>query len=261
MDKNAKQLKAAKERQEEAALNRVLCWIAGGAVLEFLLLLLNRYYSHYTVAQIELRVALGSAVKILAVAALACAAAGAFWWNNTRKNQKRGTLPGILTLFLAGVSISCFATWLFDTAGLRLMYLGVPCVIVLVIIYYLYQHEFFLVACVSALALLGTWVSSRGLGGAYAALTYVVVIVSALVVLAGALLCRKAQAGDGTVEFRGKKIRVFAKDANYALLYLSAAIALVVLAAAALGVMTVILRAVMVAWLLIMAVYYTMKLM
>ena len=137
MDKNAKQLKAAKERQEEAALNRVLCWIAGGAVLEFLLLLLNRYYSHYTVAQIELRVALGSAVKILAVAALACAAAGAFWWNNTRKNQKRGTLPGILTLFLAGVSISCFATWLFDTAGLRLMYLGVPCVIVLVMIYYL----------------------------------------------------------------------------------------------------------------------------
>ncbi|MEA4955579.1 MAG: hypothetical protein VB096_08745 [Pseudoflavonifractor sp.] len=261
MDKNAKQLKAVKERQEEAALNRVLCWIAGGAVLEFLLLLLNRYYNHYTVDQIELRVALGTAVKILAVAALACAAAGAFWWNSARKSQRRTTLPGILTLLLAGVSLSCFVVWLFDGLGLRLMYLAVPCAIVLVMIYYLYQHEFFLVACVSALALLGTWVSSKGLGGVYAALTYVVVMASALLVLGGAILCRKAQINGGAVEYQGNKIRIFSKDTNYALLYLSIAIALVVLVAAALGVATVILRAVAVAWLLIMAVYYTMKLM
>lgn len=261
MDKNAKQLKAAKASQEEAALNRVLCWIAGGAVLEFLLLLLNRYYSHYTVAQIELRVALGTAVKVLAVAALLCAAAGAFWWNSARKNQKGTGLPGFLTLFLAGASISCFSTWLFDAAGLRLMYLAVPCAVVLVMIYYLYQHEFFLVACGSALSLLGTWVSSRGLGGGYAALAYGVVILSALAVLAGAALCRRAQANGGAVEYRNKKIQVVAKDANYALLYLSFAISMVVLAGAALGASSVILRAVAVAWLLIMAVYYTMKLM
>lgn len=261
MDKNAKQLKVAKASQEEAALNRVLCWIVGGAVLEFLLLLLNRYYSHYTVAQIELRVALGTAVKVLAVVALACAAVGAFWWNRARKSNKRTGLLGLVTVFLAGVSIGCFATWFFDTAGLRLMYLAVPCVVVLAMVFYLYQHEFFLVACVSALALLGTWVSSRGLGGMYAALTYLVVILSALVVLAGALLCRKAQAGGGAVEYRGRKLQIFAKDANYTLLYLSEAIALVVLVASALGVVSVILRAVAVAWLLIMAVYYTVKMM
>ena len=116
-------------------------------------------------------------------------------------------------------------------------------------------------ACVSALALLGTWVSGKGLGGVYTALTYVVVMASVLLVLGGAILCRKAQANGGAVEYQGKKLRIFSKDTNYALLYLSVAIALVVLVAAALGVATVILRAVAVAWLLIMAVYYTMKLM
>ena len=72
MDKNAKQKKAAKARAEEEALNRILCWITGGVVLEFLLLLLSRYWTHYTVDQIDLRLALGTAVKILAVAGLCC---------------------------------------------------------------------------------------------------------------------------------------------------------------------------------------------
>ena len=88
MDKNEKELKAAKAKQDEAALNRVLFWIVGGALLEFLLLLLNRYYSSYTVAQIQLRVALGTAVKIMAVAALVCAVATAVWWRMARTNGK-----------------------------------------------------------------------------------------------------------------------------------------------------------------------------
>ena len=44
MDKNKKPTKAAREKAEEEALNHILCWVAGGTVLEFLLLLLNRYY-------------------------------------------------------------------------------------------------------------------------------------------------------------------------------------------------------------------------
>ena len=63
MDNNVKKKKAARAKAEEEALNRILSWIAGGSVLEFLLMLLNKYWNHYTAAQIELRVALGTAVK------------------------------------------------------------------------------------------------------------------------------------------------------------------------------------------------------
>ena len=94
MDKNAKQKKAAKAKAEEEALNRILCWVAGGAVLEFLLLLLSRYWSHYTVEQIDFRVALGTAVKILAVAALCCAAGAGYWWNSARKKGQRRNCTG-----------------------------------------------------------------------------------------------------------------------------------------------------------------------
>lgn len=261
MDKNAKQFREAKAKQEETALNRVLCWIAGGSVLEFLLLLLNRYYSHYTVEQIDLRVALGSAVKILAVAALVCAAAAGLWWNAARKSGRGSALPGLLTIFMAGVSVSCFCTWFMGSTGLRLMYIGVPVVIVLALIYYLYQREFFLVACLCVVGLLGIWVCSRALGGSYAYAAYLYLALAAVVTVGGALVCRRLQAGSGAMELKGKRMRILPKDANYALLYVTAIVTLLVLIAAVLAVPTMILFGVVAAWVLIMAVYYTVKLM
>lgn len=261
MDKNAKQKKAARVRAEEEALNRILCWVAGGAVLEFLLLLLTRYWIYYTGAQVNLRLALNTAVKILAVAGLACAGGAGYWWNNARKNGKGANLPGTLCLFMVGVSVTCFAAWFGSDAGLRLMGYVVPAAVVLALIYYLYQHEFFLLALQSVLALLGIWMCSKGLGGVRSLFCYGYVVVAALLLLAAAGLCRKAQGGQGKVELAGKERNLFSKDANYGLLYAGAVIALVTLIVAAIGISSVVLYAVEVAWLLVMAVYYTVKLM
>lgn len=261
MDKNAKQKKAARAKAEEEALNRILCWVAGGSVLEFLLLLLSRYWTHYTVAQIDLRIALGTAVKILAVAALCCAAGAGYWWLSARKSGKGTNLPGTLCLFMAGVSVTCFAAWIVSDIGLKLMSFAIPAVVVLALIYYLYQREFFLIACQSVLALLGIWLCGRGLGGRYSIICYAYVVGAAVLLLLAALLCRKAQGDRGEVELGGKSWGVFAKDANYALLYAGAIVALVTLIMAAIGIATLALYGVAVAWLLIMAVYYTVKLM
>lgn len=261
MDKNAKQKKADKVRAEEEALNRILCWVAGGAVLEFLLLLLSRYWIYYTGAQVNLRIALGSVVKILAVAGLACAAGGAYWWNSVRKGEKSAKLPGTLCVFMLGVSLSCFATWFGSDTGLRMMSYLVPAVVVLALIYYLYQREFFLISCQSCLALLGIWLCGRGLGGGKGIICYGYVAVAALLLLFTAFLCRKAQGEQGVVELGGKSWKCFSKDANYGLLYAGAVIALVMLILAAIGLPPLVLYAVSVAWLLIMAVYYTVKLM
>lgn len=261
MEKSTKQVKAEKAKAEEAALTRILYWVLGGAVLEFLLLLLNRYWVHYTVSQIEFRVALGSAVKILAVAALCCAAAAAFWWNAARKSGKSSALPGMLGLFLLGVSLSCFAAWIFSGPGIQLMYILVPVIVVLVLIFYLYQHEFFLVACESVLALLGIWICSFALEGRGSVLCYAYIVVAVLLLGGCALLCKKAAEGNGKMEFKGKKVRFFGGDANYTLLYVSAALLALVLILAAVGISQVVLYSVAVAWLLVMAVYYTVKLM
>ncbi len=261
MDKNMRQAKAAKARSEEAALNRIMCWLAGGVVLEFLLLFLDRYYNHYTVSEVELRVALGTTVKILAAAALICAAAAGFWWNTARKGGRSVNLPATLCLFLAGLSLSCFAAWFFPSMGLRVMYLIVPGVIVLALVYYLYQREFFVVACQSALALLGIWLCSLGLSGANSLACYAYAAGAVVLVLLAALLCRKAQGEKGLVTWKGRQVRLFAKDANYALLYGGGIVTVGVLVAALIGAPSVILYAVEVAWTLIMAVYYTVKLM
>ena len=61
MDKNAKR---RKEKEEENALNHILCWLAGGVILEFLLLTLSRYWYNYTMDQFQFRLALGTGVKL-----------------------------------------------------------------------------------------------------------------------------------------------------------------------------------------------------
>ena len=261
MDNNAKKKRAEKAKAEEAALNRILSWVAGGSVLEFLLLLLNRWWSHYTVEQIDFRVALGTAVKILAVAALVCAAGAGYWWNNARRSGKGTNLPGTLCLFMAGVSVSCFAAWFASGAGLELVSYAVPTVVVLALIYYLYQREFFLIACQSVLAFLGIWFCGKTAGGSYRMLGYAYVIVAALLILASAWLCRQAQGDDGKVELGGRSWNLFSKDTNYGLLYAGAVVTLLILILAATGISQMILYGVAVAWLLIMAVYYTVKLM
>ena len=47
-----KRERTERARQEDAVLNKVLYWIVGAVVLEFLLLLVNRFYIKYTVATI-----------------------------------------------------------------------------------------------------------------------------------------------------------------------------------------------------------------
>lgn len=261
MDKNMKRKKAEKAKAEEAALNRILCWVTGGVVLEFILLLLNRYWNAFIVGLSQLQTALDIGIRIMAVAGLICAAGALYWWDCARKSGKGTDLPGTLCLFMLGVSVSCFASWIFSSPGLRLMCVVVPVTVLLALVYHLYQHEFFLLACQSALSLLGIWICGRGMGGVYSALCLLYVILAAVLLLLGAGLCRKAQSGEGLVEWRGVSHRLFSKDANYALLYAGALIALVLLIVAAIGLTAMALYAVAVAWLLIMAVYYTVKLM
>ena len=261
MDKNVKQTRAAKAKAEEAALNRILCWVTGGAVLEFLMLLLNRYWVNYRVSEIMLWVRLHTVIKVVAFVALA-AAAGAFaWWRSTYKAGKNVNLPATACVTLAGVSVGSFATWFFDDLGVQVMYILVPVAVGLALIYYLYQREFFLLACQSAVGLLGVWICSQWLDGPRELVCYLYAVAAALVILASAYLCYKLQAGKGVLEWEERKWKIFPREVNYTFLYVGAALAILTLICAVLGLSQMILYGVSVAWLLAMAVYYTVKLM
>ena len=266
MDKNFKKNRAAKAKAEEEALSSILCWVAGGSVLEFLLVLLNRYWSHYGtnkmlfgISEIQFRAnILGPGVKVLAFLLLAAAAGAACWWK--RKGMKT-RLPLAVSLVTLGASAGCFAAWLVGESGLVALCTIVPVVVVLAILYYLYQREFFLLACQSALALLGIWMCDRGLGGGRAIFCWIYVIAAMLLVGASAWVCSLLQRGRGAIQWKGREVKLLSREANYPLLYVGAAVSLAILACALMSLPTMALYAVAVAWLLVMAVYYTVKLM
>lgn len=266
MDKNFKKNRAAKAKAEEEALSSILCWVAGGSVLEFLLILLNRYWSHYGVNNLFFGVTeiyfrayiLEPAVKVLAFLFLAAAAGAAYWWK--QKGMKT-RLPLAVSLVTLGASAGCFAAWFFGESGLVTLSVVVPVIIVLAILYYLYQREFFLVACQSALALLGIWMCDRGLGSGGAIFCWIYVIAAMLLIGASAWVCSLLQKGRGAIQWKGREVKLLSKEANYPLLYVGAVVSLAILICALMSLPTMALYAVAVAWLLVMAVYYTVKLM
>ena len=75
------------------------------------------------------------------------------------------------------------------------------------------------------------------------------------------LFSRKLQTSGGILKLGGKELRLFPKNANYAMLYVTCIVVAAVLVAALLLGSLPVLYGVMVAWLLIMAVYYTVRLM
>ena len=257
---NKKEQQAQRARQEDEILAKVLWWIVGAVVLEALLLLLNRYFVDYTVDQIDLALALHDHVlPVLSVALPVCFAVMLALWLAARKAGRFTRLTAGLTLAFLALAVCAVVARVFAGSGIRFLYMAVPALAVLVLIYYLYQREFFCAAVLSALGLLAVRVVPRQAG--HPVLSYGYAVALAVVVLAALALFFRLRKSQGRLTVKGRPVRVLPKNANYALLYATCAVvAAVLLAALALGSLTL-LYGVLVAWLLILAVYYTVRLM
>ena len=258
MDKKERQAQRAK--QEDEILVKVLWWIVGCVVLEALVLLLNRYYVNYTASQIDLAYALHkSVIPVLAVVFPVCFVAALLLWLAARKKGKLVRLTAGLTLAFLALAVCAVVTYFFAGTGIRFLYIAVPAVAVLALIYYLYQREFFCAAVLSALGLLAVRVVPQHAG--HPALSYGYAIVLAVALVGAAVVFTVMRASGGKLKLKGDWVQVLPKNANYALLYATCAVAAAVLAASLfLGALTL-LYGVLVAWLLILAVYYTVRLM
>lgn len=256
---NKKEQKAAQRaREEDVVLTKVLWWILGAVVLEALLLLLNKVYVNFTTEQIYTVLAIQKAFRVLSVALPVCFVVLLIWtvvsWRASRSVKVPAILSGIfLILAVCAVVISIY----YDK-GISFLYVAVPAVAVLALIYYLYQREFFFAATLSALGLAGVRIAPQT-NNPRTAYGYLVVL--AVVLVAAAVWFRVLQSRKGSMQLMGKPVDVLPENANYALLYVTCAlVAVVVIAALVLGALAV-LYGVLVAWLLILAVYYTVRLM
>lgn len=257
---NKKEQKAAQRaREEDIVLTKVLWWILGAVVLEALLLLLNKVYVNFTTEQIYIVLALQKAFHVLSIALPICFVVLLIWTVVSWRTSRSVKLPGILTGICLILAACAVIISVYYDKGISFLYVAVPAVAVLALIYYLYQREFFFSAVLSALGLLGVRIAPKTPNDPRTAYGYLVVLA---VVLVAAVVCfRLLQCRKGTLKLMGKTVEVLAENTNYAMLYVTCAlVAVVVIAALVLGALAV-LYGVLVAWLLILAVYYTVRLM
>ena len=138
----------------------------------------------------------------------------------------------------------------------------VPAVAVLALVYYLYQREFFAITVLSALGLVGLWLFRKA-GGGHAVVVSGYFAVVAVILVAAVLLARRLQQAEGMLKRGEKRIRVLGHGANYALFYVSCAVVAAALAAALIlgAAAAYYLMFALVAWIFVLAVYFTVKLM
>ena len=256
MDYNERE---ARRRQEDRDLNRALIWVGAAIVLEFLLVLVNRYYINYrtTSESINLALAINAGLTVLQWVSLAAVVACVVWAVlRLNKGEKAGLQ---LTLIAAaGILLICSVVILhFRDAGVRMLFWLVPAWAALALVYYLYQREFFLSALVSGAGVLGLWFVRH----AGAVSPYTIAAIAAIVLLAAAMFWMKSHQGRLIVK-EGIK-RVLPSDAGYGLMFASCVVSLAAIAAAIAlgGAVSYYLLFAMVAWLFALLVYYTVKMM
>ena len=247
----------ARRHQEDRALNRALIWVGAAIILEFLLVLVNRYYINYTTSteSINRVLAIQAALIGLRWVSLAALIVCVVWMLLRLSKNGNAALPGVLAIAAVMLLLCSHVILHFRDTGLRMMFWMVPAWAALAPIYYLYQREFFFSALLSGLGVLGLWFVRH----AGAATLYTILIVAIIVLLTAGLFLLKQKSGVLTL---GKgRAHVMPEEANYTLVFVSCVVSLVVIALAAFvgGSLAYYLLYAMVAWLFALLVYYTVK--
>ena len=253
MDKKQRE---ERRREEDRALNRGLLWVVGAIVFEGLLVLLNRYYINAYIAEVKTVIAIQSALGVIRVAGVIAGVACIAWAFLWLRRGRASALPVVVALALWAAALCSHVLLAYNKQGIRMLFLLVPALAGLALVYYLYQREFFLSAAASGAAAVGLWfIRYDGLRPEVLLCVALVAAVAAL-----ALVLKK---GGGSVKLGGQELRVVPKKTSYVVIFASCGVGLAALLAAALlgGSIAYYLVFAMAAWIFALLVYYTVKLM
>ena len=250
---------SAQSRREDEVLNRALLWIGGAAVMILLLLLTNRYYVRYRASEVAIDAALARVIlPVVTVAGLAACVVGVLLALSARKKGQSMKWPVTLAVFCGTLAVAAGVVWRFHGTGVQVMCAVIPSVAVLALVYYLFQREFFAIAVLTGVGIAGLWLV-RHAGSAHTAILYAYLVLAAALLVAAALFARKLQSEGGL--WNGKQL--LSKNAAYTMIYVTCAVVAVLLIAALVAGAGVAyyLMFPAVGWLVVMAVYFTVKLM
>ena len=155
----------------------------------------------------------------------------------------------------------------FKDAGVRMLFLLVPAWAALALVYYLYQREFFYSAFYTGLGTMLLWMlrhkDSTVDPSSSRLTTYVFLAIVAILMVLGLVMLLQARKNGGVWSLAGREVRVLPAEAGYSLIFLTLAVNVVAVAAAAVmgGNVGYYLIYVLVAWLFALLVYYTVKMM
>lgn len=210
--KSMGQKRVEREREENRILNRVFCVFLAGLVLECYLLVVYRGYVNASFdSMLAWYDVLGGSVWA-GLALLVVGGGGAFIKRVDKKVCRIMAAIGGLGLFLA---VSGWVMTRIYPAGVTAMCALVPVVMLLCIVFLLFQHECFLSTMVLAGGLFTAWLCSASINSSLRTAVIVGVIVVELSLVGVAALTRRLQTSGG----KWKRIRIYSADCDYRVVY------------------------------------------
>ena len=250
----------SKRRMEDRIFNHMLVWLAVAVVVEIYFVLVNRFYVHARAGEIDSMLVWHKALLFLCFAGIVLFAVCLAWGRKKQAQGKDLILPfalsgGFLVMGLGSLLVRM------SRSSSHLMLGIVPGLAVLLIIFYLYQKEYFPCTLVCGLGILTLlcFRLSAGAGKKYW-LGLAVTIVVAAVCLAVMLKLKK---NGGRLTWKGEQVELLPSGANYLPYFITAVLTVVIcLCPLALGAAAAYYGIwVLGAWVFILAVYFTSKLM
>lgn len=255
MAKKTNVKRAARVEKNNRNMNRALELLTAGFLAEFYLLLINNYFVRGTVNQL---VTVSHLLEGLVYAGLVLVAAGIVLLIVGKKKNK-GFTKLTKWLLIAGVFLTLSSELMLKVypQGTTAMCIFVPVVMILGVIFLMYQREFSVQTAALAISILAMVLLSRGAGNAnWSLLVKGYSICAAVVVAILLVVACAAQRGDGCIG----SVRIFQSGAGYKVLCVVLAVCLAAIIAA----LFVSSLAYYGVWglsvlLFILAVYYTVK--
>ncbi len=247
--------RAARMEQNNRNMNRTLELLTAGFLAEFYLLMVNNYFVRGTISQLA---AVATALEYMVYVGIALVLAGVVLLFVNRKKDK-GLTKTNKWLIIAGVFFTLSSELMLTVypQGTTAMCIFVPVVMILGVIFLLYQREFSVQTVALVISITAMFLLGRGAGKANWALIVKGYSVAAIAVLLVMLfLTYTAQKNGGAV----KGIAVFPAKTDYKMVYAVLAVCVAaILAALLVGSVAFYGVWVLSIALFVLAVYYTVK--
>ena len=150
MSKIEKDQKALQEKQENEALRRLLSWLGMAFVVEVWIFFINRFVYNIRPSESEiLSFLFYQVLPVMQYGGLILAALVALWHMGAKKkNAETGIFRIVLAAFFAVLAVCALLFLRVGEASVPVLLVVVPSLAGIMMIYYLYQKEFFVISLV-----------------------------------------------------------------------------------------------------------------